>query len=381
MARVVVCGYAVRLPIAGNVMAFAPYVLGLERLGHDVVYLEESGWPGSCYDQATGAQGDDPAEGLARVRGLLRAQGSAVPAWWVDRAAGTTDGAGWAQVRERLAGADLVLNVGGVNYLDELASGGCHALVDLDPLFTQLGVFGGDLDAYDLLFTYGALVGTAGCAVPTAGREWRPLLPPTVPELWPDRPVPAGAGLTTVANWSAYRSVEHDGRTYGPKDGELLALADLPRRTALPLEVALSGAPADVVRQLEAGGWSVRNGGDVTVDLPTYGNYLTGSAGEFSAAKHGYVAARTGWFSDRSACYLSAGRPVVLQDTGFSATLPCGAGLLPWSTPDEAVDAVAEVARDGERHRSTARALAHDVLGYRSVLPPVLELAGATVRG
>ncbi len=376
MARVVVTGYAVRLPTAGNQMAFVPYVLGLERLGHHVVYLEESGWPGSCYDPLTRTQGDDPAQGLARTRALLRSQGSPAPVWWVEPARGGTDGADWAQVVRTLREADLVLNVGGVNFLAELSYATCHALVDLDPLFTQLGIFGGDLDAYDLLFTYGTAIGTPGCLVPTGGRNWRPLLPPAVPEMWPQRPVVHGR-LTTVANWSAYRSVTHDGQLYGPKDGQLLRLTDLPARCSLPLEVALSGAPPEVVNQLQAGGWRVVNGGDVTRDLPAYAGYLTGSAGELSAAKHGYVAARTGWFSDRSACYLSAGRPVLLQDTGFSAALPCGQGLLAWSTPDDAVSAVQELAGDGPRHQRAARALAQDVLSYRRVLPPLLELAGA----
>lgn len=380
MANVVVTGYLVRLPTAGNAMAFAPYVLGLHRLGHRVAYLEESGWPGSCFDPVTADYGDDPAEGLRRARALLRSQGCPAPVWWVDRAGGRTDGASRQEVVRALAEADLVLNLGGVNWLDELASGACHTLVDMDPLFTQAGLFGGDLDAYDLLLTYGTAVGREGCRIPTGGRAWAPQLPPAVPEMWPVHelcPVTSpGERMTTVANWSAYRSVEVDGEVFGSKDGGLLALAGLPRDSPVPLEIALSGAPREVVNALEEGGWRVVPGGQVTSDLAAYAGYLTGSLGEFSPAKHGYVAGRTGWFSDRSVCYLSAGRPVVLQDTGFSATVGAGEGLLAWSDPASAVRALEQVHDDPARHSRAARSLAEDVFGYRRTLPPLLQRAG-----
>lgn len=378
MADIVVTGYMVRLPTAGNAMAFAPYVLGLHRLGHRVTYLEESGWPGSCFDPTTGSYGDDPDEGLRRARALLRSQGCAAPVWWFDRAGGRTDGATQPDIVRALRDADLVLNLGGVNWLDELATGACHALVDMDPLFTQAGLFGGDLDTYDLLLTYGTAVGREGCRIPTGGRDWTAQLPPAVPEMWtvPDARAewPPGGRMTTVANWSAYRCVELDGEVFGSKDSELLALAGLPRDSPVPLEIALSGAPREVVDALEDGGWRVVPGGRVTGDLGAYAGYLVGSLGELSPAKHGYVAGRTGWFSDRSVCYLSAGRPVVLQDTGFRAG--GGDGLLLWSDAASAVDALEQVHDDPARHRRAARSLAQDVFGYRRTLPPLLELAG-----
>ena len=367
-------GYLVRLPTAGNAMAFAPYVLGLHRLGHRVTYLEESGWPGSCFDPVTAVYGDDPAEGLRRTRALLRSQGCPAPVWWLDRASGRTDGAERPEIVRALREADLVLNLGGVNWLDELATGACHTLVDMDPLFTQAGLFGGDLDAYDLLLTYGTAVGREGCRIPTRGRDWVAQLPPAVPEMWPVQP--PGGRMTTVANWSAYRSVELDGEVFGAKDGELLALAGLPRDSPVPLEIALSGAPREVVDALEEGGWRVVPGGQVTGDLGAYAGYLAGSLGELSPAKHGYVAGRTGWFSDRSVCYLSAGRPVVLQDTGFCAGAGAGEGLLVWSDPASAVRALEQVHDDPARHSRAARSLAEDVFGYRCTLPPLLELAG-----
>jgi hypothetical protein len=376
MARVVVCGYMVRHPVAGNLLAFFHYVLGLHRLGHEVAYLEESGWPYSCYDPETRDWHDHPHTGLRVVRALAAEEGMKIPVCYVNRDSGQVDGADWAEVKRMLGAADLLLNVGGVCWLPEYRLCRRRALVDMDPFFTQVAQFAAKvLPDYDAHFSYGASIGRTGCTVPTGGVDWRPTVPPVVPELWQGAAPAVDAPFTTVANWSSYGGLTYEGEHFGQKDEEFLRLLDLPRQTAQRLELAISGGQ-DVRDRLRAAGWAVRDAGDeVSTDVPTYRAYITGSRGEFSAAKHAYVKTRSGWFSDRSVCYLAAGLPVVLQDTGFSDWLPTGRGVLPFTSAEEAADALDRVNGDYPAHRLGAREIVERVFDYRIVLPRLLESA------
>ncbi len=386
--RIVVCGYMIRYPSAGNLLAYFHYVVGLRRLGHEVLYLEESGWPGACYDPHTGDYGDDPRPGLRAVRTLLTEQAPAVPVCYVDRDSGTVSGVDWAGVKGMLAASDLLLNLGGVCWLPEFALCRRRALVDMDPFFTQLGRFGGSLLAdHHVHFSYGVNVGRPGCAIPTAGVDWLPTVPPVIPDLWADGATglaePEGGSavgdraFTSVANWSAYGAVTFEGERYGQKDEEFERLLDLPQRTSHRLELALAGAGVKVVERLRAAGWSVRAAGEVCIDVPTYQTYVTGSRGELSAAKHAYVKTRSGWFSDRSVCYLAAGLPVILQDTGFSEWLPTGRGVLAFSSAEEASECIERVNAAYPAHRHAARETAAQTFDYRVVLPKLLEGASS----
>ncbi|HUS16670.1 MAG TPA: hypothetical protein VM536_16870 [Chloroflexia bacterium] len=376
MARIVICGYMVRHPVAGNLMAYFHYVLGFARLGHSVVYLEESGWPAACYDPATGTYSDDPTAGLRAVRRLLTQSSLELPVYYVDRATGTVTGGTPAAVQAALEGADLLLNVGGVCWMPAFARCRRRALVDMDPVFTQLGQFGGShLADHEVLFSYGTNLGQAGCTAPTAGFTWHATVPPVVPELWPAVPAPPDGPFTTIANWQAYGAAQHGGMHYGQKDEEFLRMRELPAMVPQRLELALSGADAGTVAALRVAGWSVRDGATVSSDLAAYRGYIAGSRGEFSVAKHAYVSTRSGWFSDRTVCYLAAGRPAVLQDTGFDAWLPTGHGVLAIATPAEAATALRQVDEDYARHSQAAREIAREVFDYRVVLPRLLAVA------
>jgi hypothetical protein len=377
MTRVVVSGYMLRHPVAGNILAFFQYVLGLHRLGHEVVYVEESGWPYSCYDPVTRHWADHPDVGLRVVRDLLASHDLPVPVYYVNRDSGQVDGGDRAGLERALRAADLLLNVGGVCWLPEFRLCRRRALVDMDPLFTQVERFGAEVLAdYDVHFSYGVNIGRPGCTIPTGGVDWLPTVPPVVPGLWDGAEPAADAPFTTVGNWGSYGGVEYDGERFGQKDEEFLRVLDLPSRTAQPLELALSGAGAEVFARLRAAGWSVRDAGEeVSTDVATYRAYLRRSRGEFSVAKHAYVKTRSGWFSDRSVCYLAAGLPVVLQDTGFTDWLPAGEGVVAFRTVGEAAAALERVARDYGRHRATAREVARRVFGHDVVLPRLLDLA------
>lgn len=382
MARVVVSGLMVRHPVGGNLYAFFHYVLGLARLGHEVAYVEESAWPGGCYDPVSGASGDDPGRGLAIVRQLFAEHGLSAPVLFFDPRTGRVHGAGRGELEALLADADLLLDVGGTCWARVWERCGRRVLVDLDPLFTQVGRFGGAfLDRYHLHLSYGANLGRADCPIPTRGIAWRATVPPVVADLWSGGASGAarGAGTparyTTVTNWSSYEPVVFEGRRYGQKDEEFLRLGDLPRRAPVGLELAVAGAGPEILRRLEANGWSVRSGAEVALEPKSYRDYIQGSRGEFSVAKHAYVVSRSGWFSDRSVCYLAAGLPVVLQDTGFGPSLPEGPGVLFFGDADGALRALAAVEAAHAEHAEGAAELARRVFGHDRVLSRILSLA------
>jgi hypothetical protein len=370
----------VRLPFAGNVLAYAQYVCGFERLRHEVMYLETSGWPNACYDPTTKIFGDDPTPGLIAVDRLLKAIGVEAKVVYVDTA--YCHGMAWPEVKRAIASADVLIDVGGVCWLPEFESCRRRALIDMDPFFTQVGRFAGEsLDRYHVHFSYGTNIGRADCTVPTKGIDWKPLVPPVVPELWrgdegTEHTLAQPPRFTTIANWSAYGSVEHNGRDYGQKDKSFAALADLPGRVGVSLEIAASGIPLEDVAALEEKGWCIRSGAEVSRDWQVYRDFITASDGEFSAAKHGYVASRSGWISDRTVCYLAAGRPVIVQDTAIPPQVIARSdGFVMFATIDEAADAIHNVTADYNRHQLAAADLAHSLFSYRITLPGLLEQA------
>lgn len=385
MARIVVSGYMIRHPVAGMMMAYFHYILGLYRLGHEVTYLEESGWPGSCYDPVAQTYSDDPHSGLDAVQALMNEYDVKGTVCYVNRETGMVYGADWDKVKHILKAADLLVNLGGVCWLPEFHLCQRRVLVDMDPFFTQVGRFAAEsLAEHHIHFSYGVNIGHASCAIPTNGVDWYPTVPPVVPEIWqgPMRgqekhgdSESANAAFTTIANWSAYGGITYRGEHYGQKDTEFLRLLDLPSQTSQRLELALSGAGAETWERLRAAGWSLRGGGEVSIDVPAYRSYIFNSRGEFSVAKNAYVRTRSGWFSDRSVCYLAAGRPVVLQDTGFSRWLPTGRGILAFRSLEEAADCIDRVNATYTAHCRAARETAEKVFSYKVVLPRLIEIA------
>lgn len=385
MARIIVCGYMIRHPVVGLLLAYFQYVLGLHRLGHDVLYLEESGWPQSCYDPVAQTHSDDPSPGLRVVQELLADYGLKIPVCYVNRDSGAIQGADWQEVKRMLGAAELLLNVGGVCWLPEFHLCRRRALIDMDPFFTQVGCFATEsLNQHHVHFSYGVNIGHLGCNIPTVGIDWHSTVPPVVPELWQSRlttrketatDAEINQRFTTIANWSAYGGITYHGEHYGQKDEEFLRLLQLPSHTSQRLELALSGCNQGVKERLTAAGWLIRDGGAVSTNLSTYRAYLAASRGELSVAKHAYVKSRSGWFSDRSVCYLAAGRPAILQDTGFSDWLPAGLGVLAFSSLKEAVDCIERVNADYLAHCLAARELAERFFSYKVVLPRLLETA------
>jgi len=283
--------------------------------------------------------------------------------------------------------ADLFINVSAACWVrDEHQVAGRAVLIDSDPLYTQAALLAGPPEKararldwwgqrYQAFFSFGEAIGSADCAVPTGPFKWLPTRQPVVLDRFATAARPVADRrrvLTTVASWEpAEKGPVVDGVSYAGKSREWERFIGLPARSALPLEVAMSG-PAPVDR-LRAAGWQVRAAHEVSQDPETYRAYLADSAGEWSVAKNAYVASRSGWFSCRTACYLALGVPAVVQDTGFSRWLPTGRGLLTFSTIDEAADAIARLAGDPQRHAAAARMIAAEFFDSDKVLNRLLE--------
>jgi hypothetical protein len=185
-------------------------------------------------------------------------------------------------------------------------------------------------------------------------------------------------GLTTVGNWRSYGSIERDGVRYGQKAHSYRPFFGLPTRLPLPVYAGLAIHPdeRDDLDALAENGWQLLDSGEVAGTPERYREFVQGSWAELGIAKEGYVVSNSGWFGDRSVCYLASGRPVLAQETGFSAFLPVGEGLIPFETIDDAVAGVEDLRRDYERHRRAARALAEDVFDSDKVLAGLLSAIG-----
>ena len=176
-------------------------------------------------------------------------------------------------------------------------------------------------------------------------------------------------------NWQAHKPVKFNGKVYGQKDVEFTQFASLPKLVESPCEISVSGKNIPIT-DIESNGWRVRDAHEVTPSYDSYVNYIYNSKGEFSVCKNIFVETNSGWFSDRSAVYLASGRPVVMQDTGFSAHLPCGSGLFAVNNVDEAAEAIIEINSDVKRHSKRAREIALEYLDARKVIGKFLNKLG-----
>jgi hypothetical protein len=373
--RIVVLGYLVRGPLGGLVWHHLQYAVGLARLGHDVTFVEDSDdHPWSCYDPERHVTDTDPTYGLRFAAPLFERVG--LGDGWAYHDAHRSNWLGPAAVGavEPCERAELVLNLGGVNPVRPwLAGAPARVLVDTDPVFTQIrhltdGAARARAEQHTAFLSFGENVEN----LPDDGLPWRPTRQPVVLDLWDVTPGPPAGSFTTVMQWESYPPVEHEGRPYGMKSESFAPYVDLPRRTGSRLELAL-GTPDAPRALLAERGWSLANPLEVARDAWDYQSYIRRSKGEFAVAKHGYVAARCGWFSERSACYLATGRPVVAQDTGFSDRLATGSGLFAFSTPEEAAAALAEVVGDYQVHCRAARSLAEQEFDSATVLAALIE--------
>jgi len=369
--RIVVSGMVAGDPDQGGATwAVLQYVLGLRRLGHEVLLvepIEELTLPIAASFAVTTAW-----YGLQGAAALVSRDSQA--SWGLERDA----------LQARTRRADVLINASGMLRDPELTAPiPVRVYLDLDPGFTQLWA---DVDGIDMGFdghthfvTVGGLIGRPTCAVPTCGLDWIPTLPPVVLDYWPFAARASTGVFTTVANWRAYGSIEHDGRHFGQKAHSLRRLAGIPKRSSRPFALALSihSRERSDLQTLKENRWRLVDPVAVAGTAVGYHRFVQGSFAEIGIAKSGYVESHCGWFSDRSAAYLASGRPVLAQDTGFAGKLPVGEGLLSFRDEDGAVAAAEAVSSSYPSHRLAARRIAEEFLDSDRVLSGLLEAVGA----
>lgn len=368
---VVVCGaMSRRAGLGGHAWALLQWVLGFRRLWFGITFLD---WVDDGREAVRGAHYTSrvaDAFGLRRDFAVLTRGGDSVA------------GLRRTSVLARVRRSSLLLNVMG--YLDDeqlLEAADCRVFLDIDPgygqMWSELGLaqmFRG----HDAYVTVAQNLGASDCGIPSCGLTWLTTLPPVVLDHWPVSAA-AGSAFTSVITWRGpYGPVEYAGKTYGSRVHEFRRFATLPGLTATPFELALDIDPAEQrdLRLLRENGWRLVDPRAVVADPHAYRRYIQGSAGELSIAKGMYVRTRSGWISDRTACYLASGKPVVAQDTGFERALPTGEGLVSFATLDQAAEAVAEVERNRARHARAARALAQEYLDSNRVLRRLVDEVG-----
>jgi len=385
MASIVLTGYLVRNPIGGYAWQAAQYLLGLRALGHEVWFYEHTAHYAPAYNPTTGEFGEAYGYGLGAASHFLDSLGLADKWVFVDTVHGTEAGPGAGRTAALIRNADLLINLGGVNHVPLEQRGGRPAVyIDIDPAYTQIRAAEGDevlralLDEHAHHFTFGENVGTARSPVPTGGYRWHPTRQPICLDLW--QPAgPPGAAYTTVGTWDARgRDLAFRGEVFRwRKRTEWLRCLDLPERTGASFEVAMDVAkvPGDP-EVLRAHGWRIADPVAVSTDPWCYRDYLRTSRGEFTVAKDVNIRLRSGWFSDRAACYLAAGRPCVEQDTGFGDILPLGPGLHAFRTVGEAATAIETIEANYPRASLHAAEVAREYFAADRVLRALLAVVG-----
>jgi hypothetical protein len=377
VVNIVVAGYVAPFPVAGLFWQAASFVLGFRALGHEAWFLDDNADEEWGWDIEADRVDPECRYGVEFLKREMHDAG--LDGRWVFRhvPSGRYCGMDAAQTAEMLAAADVFVNVSCWTPIrPEYAQIPHRLAIDTDPVFTQVRIADGELSSipemHTRLFTFGRP------PLPSQRHEWVPTRQPVAVEHWP-KPAspPAGAPFGTLtATWRAHWTVAWDGVHYGGKDMSYPEYLGLPARTDARLRVALGGRDADSAGPLlRRHGWEVTDAVSVSKTSAAYRSYIGSSLGEFAIAQHAYVAARSGWFSERTCCFLACGRPAVVQETGFSDWLPTGDGLLSFSTPAEALAALEEIRSDWQRHSDSARALVAEHFDAATVCGSLLEAA------
>jgi hypothetical protein len=378
--KIIVAGYAIGFPMGGQMWMMLHFLLGLARLGHEVLFLEDTSDWSYPFHPVYGYSRTDSSFGRLVLDNMLKRYG--LGGRWAYNSVLENKLYGMTQEElDRFCGeADLLLNISGVTPLREIyMQAKVKAIVDTDPVFTQVKIAEDERTlayymAHDVCFTYGYNLPSGLTSVPDAGIEWKPLLPPVILEEWLPLGTP-GTAYSTVGSWNTKgRDIVLQGKHLPwRKSVRYEPLIDMPRHLpGINLELTFSGMQQDA-RRFAQHGWTVRDALVVSREPFGYRDYIRNSKGEFTVAKDQNVLLKSGWFSDRSVCYLAAGRPVVTEDTGFSTYLPVGEGLFAFETMDEAIDCIKRIEADPKYHCQSARSIAKENFDANKVLAGLLH--------
>jgi hypothetical protein len=386
MAAIIVAGTIADKPFNGGLSwARLNWMFGLRKLGFDV-YLIEQIAAHRCTDAKGQVTTFEESENLRYFELVARMFGPDHAAL-VCSDGDAIHGATRADLIALVESADLLVNISGhlrLNWL--LQPLRRKAYVDDDPGFTQFWLASGhgleNLAFHDFHFTFGENIGAADCSIPSGEINWRPLRPFVALEHWPEMSRAGKDRFTTVASWRGpYGPVTYQGRTFGLKAHEFRKFIDLPSRAPQTFEIALDIDPADGkdLEALRQNGWHVVDPKTAAADPTQFRRYVQTSDAECSVAKGVYTETNSGWFSDRTVCYLASGKPALVQDTGFSRRYPTGEGLVPFTTLEEAVAGAERIARNYDAHSRAARAIAEECFASDKVLGEFIDAVGVSV--
>ncbi len=401
--RLVIMGILGRTPLAGVSWQVLHYLEGFRRLGYDVYYVEDTG--GWAYNPLHTKEENESEYAYTvncqyavnYVAKLMSSYGLQDRwAYW-SRVDGQVFGLSETHVSRLFEKADALLNLTGSTRLtEEHMRVPVRIYLETDPVIRQIEVLQGAHKAIDLLaahthhFSYGENLGASDCSVPLSRFHYHPTRQPVVLDWWtPDARLSSDGNkqpnisprFTTIAKWrQPGKDIEWKGETYSwSKHVEFLKFIDLPRRTGQEFEIALAWEDKkdeEAIPQLTSYGWRVVDAISLSKDIVPYRDYILGSRGEFTVAKDQNIRLRSGWFSDRSACYLAAGKPVVTQNTAFDNILPTGRGLFAFRNMEDILAAIDTIQSDYEGHCRTAREIAEEYFAAEKVLGSLMDRVG-----
>jgi glycosyltransferase involved in cell wall biosynthesis len=365
--------------VGGHSWVALQWLLGFRALGWDVVLvdrLDHDMW----HDRSGGPCQAEDSVNVEYLADVMRRFGLG-DSWAILVAGRDPIGLSRRALERKVGSSEVLLNVMG--YLDDedlLARAPLRVFLDIDPGFGQMWRALGLHDAFaghDGFVTFGLRLGQAACGVPDCGLDWIPTLPPVVLDEWPS--APGGDAFSTVASWRGpFGPIDYDGRRFGLRVHEFRRFLELPRITGAAFRLALDIDAADGLDrdQLLEHGWELVDPRSAAGDPIAYRDFIQRSGAELNVAKNLYVDTRGGWFSDRSACYLASGKPVLAQDTGFGDALPVGEGLLAFASVEEAAAGVEAIRRDPARHAAAARRIAEEHLDAERVIGRLMNDLG-----
>ncbi|MBI1776964.1 MAG: hypothetical protein HYR63_16620 [Proteobacteria bacterium] len=381
---VLVLHYYGLMPLAGVAMEAIHYVLGLRRLGYDAWYIEDNG--ANPYSPRENSVVWDATYNIGFIRQMMERFGMGDRwAYWDPTRPDSYHGLSKEALFRLYGEADALINLCGTTKLrDEHMACPVRILVDTDPIFEQIKLAKGDaasatyIDAHNVLYTIGENLGDPDCPVPLGTRTWLKTRPPVIPDIWPQDFAREPAQFSTIATWQhSIKDIEFAGERYQwSKHGNFLRFLDLPNRTKQRFRLAMITPNPGVNAEVAKSGWDVVDPVPVSSSFDAYAGFIGDSRGEFTVAKDIYVRGRSGWFSDRSVCYLASGRPVITQSTAFEKRTPTGRGLFAFQDWDDIFAALEAINSDYAGHCRAAREIAVEHFDSAKVLGRMMRQVG-----
>jgi len=381
--KIIVWGLLSTFSFGGMVWQVLHYLIGLRRLGFDVWYVEDS--DRMVTDPDTWLEITDYSNYIQFLSNIMERAG--FKDRWVFRAPGKSQKCfgcvDFVGLKKLYKEVDAAFNIcGAQEFLPYHEDIRCRVYIETDPVRPQLAIAKGhqgvieDYKHCHHIFTYGENIGHEDCLVPIEMFHWKTTRPPVIMDWWNStHAAPKSRKFTTIANWDTKdKGIQWNGEIYyWQKD--YTRFIDLPSKSKIPLELALSEIPKQSLRRIKENGWLHRPAWELS-DFDQYHDYICDSLGEFTVSKDQVVRLRSGWFSDRSVCYLAAGRPVITEETGFSKFIPTGEGLFNFSKEDEILEAIQAINSNYEKQSQRARDIAEEYFKAETVIEKILDSVG-----